>query len=345
MINMERPGVSVIIVTYNSAKYIEKCLNSLRINLGPRDEIIIVDNNSSDNTIETILRMKLPRLRVLKLRKNVGFPLACNIGALEARNNILLFINPDIVLGEDCINKLVDALIEYSDIGEVQPKIYNAYTGLLDGVGGFMDILGHGFHLGEGEPDLGQYNERMNILYATFACAMIYRKLFFRIGGMDSLYFLYNEDLDLALRIWLHGYRAIYVPEAIAYHIGQHSTRRRPYVSLYFGRRNRLLTIAATYPWPLVLVTIPVLGAVYIAGSIFSRIRGKDKVDSFTFIKALISLWKKRSHILNKRLLVKSIARKNSLYDLLKMKLITTKLVGLILYIRGVYRMKLFKGR
>ena len=341
---MQRPPVSVIIVTYNSAKYIGKCLESLKHGLQSNDEVIIVDNNSSDNTLEIISRLNIENLRVLKLRKNIGFPLACNIGAIEAKNNLLLFMNPDVIVPSgECIDKLVENFMKYKDVGGVQPKIYNAYTKLIDGVGGFMDILGHGFHLGEGEVDRGQYDEKMNILYATFACAMVEKRVYFKAGGMDNYFFLYNEDLDLALRIWLLGYRIVYEPRASAYHIGQHSTKRKPYISLYFGRRNRLLTVASTYPILIALIAISLLIATYVIGSFISWAVSRDKKDSFTFIKSVLGLWRNRDYIRLKRTFIASLPKKNTFYDLLRMGLIKTKLIGLTLYIRGVYRSKLFR--
>ncbi len=325
--------VSVVIVTYNAGKYIESCLKNV-MNSYSVDEVIIVDNASYDNTIEVVRKnfgSNNSRLRIIRLRRNLGFPFACNIGVLQARNQYVVLMNPDVFVDPNCIDELASFLDRNSDIVFVQPKILSP-KGYIDGVGGLMDILGHGYHIGKYERDRGQYNESRDIMYACFACTMVRRDIYLKLGGMDPRYFLYNEDLDIGWRAWLAGYRVSYVPGAIAYHVGQHATKKLPYHTIYFSRRNRLYTIYTNYPIPINIITSFVLIGFYIILGIFSSIR--DKVEARITLRVISRFFRNLKYLARRRLL---IVRKRRFIYLIRSGLISLKFVGLRLYLAKSY--------
>ena len=330
--------VSVVIVTYNSEKYIKSCLksviNSHRVNI---EDIILVDNASQDNTVRIARETfgKDSRVKIIQLGKNLGFPYASNIGIANTHSKYIVLVNPDVVVDPYCFYSLLSTMSKDERIAASQPKILHP-GGYIDGVGGIMDFLGHGFHIGKFEKDIGQYDKPREILYACFACAMIRRGVYLRLGGMDPRYFLYNEDLDFCWRSWLAGYRVVYVPEAVAYHIGQHATSKLPYHAIYFGRRNRLFTIFANYPLLVSIITSFILLGFYVLLGVGSTI--KDKAEARLTLKIITEFFRSLKYLSKKR---NSLLRKTNLKTFIRKGLITFRLVGLRLYLAKLYRKQL----
>jgi len=330
--------VSIVIITHNAERYIVPCLRSV---LGSRgvviDKIVIVDNASNDTTLNLINRYFSfdSRIEVLKLHRNVGYPLACNIGVAHVNTEFVVFMNPDVIVEPYCFANLSSYMSRNEEVVVTQPKILHPGN-YIDSVGGLMDILGHGFHVGKYERDRGQYDEPRDILYACFACVMVRRDVYLRLGGMDPRYFLYNEDLDFCLRCWLAGYRVVYVPEAVAYHVGQHATKRIPYHAIYFGRRNRLYTVFADYPMIYALTATALLLALYMGLCIASGV--SDRYESRLMLRIVSRFFKDLRYLVRKRL---SIPRRRSFSELLERKLIAPSLVGLRLYLARLYRKQL----
>ncbi|ADI32007.1 glycosyltransferase family 2 protein [Staphylothermus hellenicus] len=332
--------ISVVVVTYNSSSYIIPCLKSI---LNSRNtalkEVIIIDNNSADNTLGLVKKHfgNDPRVKVVSLHRNMGFPYACNVGVRLARSRYVVLMNPDVVVDPYCFARLAEFLSRNSDVVAVQPKLLHP-AGYIDGVGGVMDVLGHGFHLGMYEKDTGQYERPREILYACFACAMVKRDVYLRLGGMDPRFFLYSEDLDFGWRCWLAGYRVMYVPGAIAYHVGQHATKKLPYHAIYFGRRNRLYTVFTNYPLFLGIIASIILLALYIGLGFYSMIIVRDKVEARLVLRIIVKFLKDLKYLVMKR---KRIIRRRSFLEFIRKSLISTQLVGLKLYLAKLYRKQL----
>jgi len=327
--------VSVVIVTYNSGKYILSCLESV---VGSRnihlEEVVVVDNASRDNTVEAIQKVfeKDSRVKIIRLHKNMGFPYACNLGVACVRSRYVVLMNPDTTVDPYCFASLLAATSGDNQTAAVQPKILNP-RGYIDSAGGLMDILGRSLHIGTFEKDQGQYDRPRDIFYACFACAMVRRDVYMMLGGMDSRFFLYNEDLDFCWRCWLAGYRVLYAPKAIAYHVGQHATRKLPYQAIYFGRRNRLYTVFTNYPLPVGISVSLLLLTFYLVHGLLSVMR--DKVEARLTFRIAYSFFRDLKYLAEKRL---SLARRRSLSEMLVYRLITFKLVRLRLYLARLQR-------
>ncbi|PLJ78184.1 glycosyltransferase family 2 protein [Infirmifilum sp. SLHALR2] len=328
--------VSVVIVTHNAGKYILPCLvsvlSSRNIHL---EDVIVVDNASQDSTVDTIQRVfgKDSRVKIIRLHKNMGFPYACNLGIAHAHSKYVVLMNPDAIADPYCFANLLAIISSDGQVAVAQPKIVHP-GGYIDSAGGLMDLLGHGFHIGKLQRDQGQYDRSRDIFYATFACAMLRRDIYLRLGGMDPRFFLYNEDLDFCWRCWLAGYRIIYAPNAIAYHVGQHITKKLPYQAIYFGRRNRLYTVFTNYPLLVGIVASLLLLAFYIDLSFLSVIRG-DKIEARLTLRIVYKFFRDLKYLTRKKL---SLVRRRHLSEILARRLITFKLVGLKLYLTGLYR-------
>ena len=334
----EKYLVSVVLVTYNADKHIVPCLKSVLSSRGVVvDEVIVVDNASSDDTVPFIEEYfgADPRVKVVRLHKNLGFPLACNIGVINARNEFVVIMNPDTLVEPDCFYKIIVAMLNDERFAIAQPKILHP-TGYIDSTGGLMDFLGHGYHIGKFEIDNGQYDSFREVFYATFAYTMVRRNIYLRLACMDSRYYLYNEDLDFCWRVWLSGYKVIYIPDAVVYHVGHHATSKLPYHAIYFGRRNRLFSIFTNYPLLVGIVTSFILLGFYIMLGVKSTL--KDKVEARLELKIVADFFRHLKYLTRKR---RYIIRNIGLMTLIKKGFITFKLIGLRLYLAKYYRSQL----
>ena len=221
--------VSVLITTYNSASVLEACLNSLLQQDYPGVEIIVVDNASSDGTREILERIG-HGVRIFYNDMNTGFAAAQNQGMAQARGDWLLSLNPDVLLSRDCISKLVAAGEADARTGAVCGKLLRwrpgeagERTNIIDSTGiYFLRNLRH-LDRGSDEIDRGQYERPEYVIGATGAAALYRRTMVedVSVDGefFDEDFFAYREDADVAWRAQLLGWRCLYTPQAVAWHV------------------------------------------------------------------------------------------------------------------------------
>lgn len=236
-------GISVVIVTYNSSAFIQPCLESVFGQSYTDFEVIIVDNNSRDRTVE-IIRRYSPPVSVIENKINRGFPYACNQGIKISKGRYVLSLNSDVVLHKHCLKELAKAMDRAGpEVGMVSPKILQANNNeLIDSTGLVLSNARRFFDRGRGQIDRGQYYYRRHIFGPCAAAALYKREMLedIKILGeyFDNDFFLLLEDFDLAWRAKNLGWQAIYAPEAICYHIRNISVTRTEYLR-YLCFRNR----------------------------------------------------------------------------------------------------------
>jgi GT2 family glycosyltransferase len=213
-----KPRVSILIPTYNKAAYTHKCLQTLRTNTASQFEVIIVDNNSTDETGKLLDRVR--NARIIRNKENRFLAPAWNQAAQAAQAEYLLFLNTDVFVQPDCINMLVKTLESALDIGAVGAKLIGRDGRLLE-AGSIIWSDGSTFGYGRGEdPDNPQYNFLRDVDYCSGACLLVRRDLFEKLGGLDESFVpMYYEDTDLCVRIWRSGFRVVYQPLAAAVHV------------------------------------------------------------------------------------------------------------------------------
>ncbi|WP_018291837.1 glycosyltransferase family 2 protein [Verrucomicrobium sp. 3C] len=207
--------VSAIVVTYNSRPVLDGCLRSLQAQEGGRLEILVVDNASGDGTADWIAG-KFPEIRLWRNPENVGFARACNQGMLEARGEILLFVNPDLRFPDpDAVAQLVSTLRSDSSLGAVGPSLYEVDGSRQPS----MACAYPNERWTRGE--LGTLPGELAALLG--ACLALRAETAAAVGGFDEDFFLYGEDQDLCLRVRRLGLRLACLTEVRAFHIGRHS--------------------------------------------------------------------------------------------------------------------------
>lgn len=223
------PGlVSVLIVTFNSAKHITACLDSVKHQDYRPLEVILVDNASGDSTRDLISRSDLEH-SVLLNEENRGFAAAQNQAIGQAKGEWLLCLNPDVVLGDSFISELIRFASSDERIGTLCGKLMRWNPGeklerteIIDSTG--IYFLPNLRHLDRGAEalDTGQYGQTEYVFGATGAAALYRRSMIegVSVSGefFDEAFFSYREDADLAWRAQLMGWKCLYVPSAVAWH-------------------------------------------------------------------------------------------------------------------------------
>jgi GT2 family glycosyltransferase len=273
------PELLVVLVSYQSRAYLERCLQSLLgqqgVRLGREIELLAVDNASSDGSRELLERL-VPG-RVLALERNVGFGGALNLALSRSRAPWILSLNPDVLLAPEFCSRVLlrlEAARGEPSLGMLAPKIRrctraelqagSTASELLDSTGLFLDRARRPYDRGQGRPDRGQYDARPDVL-GPCGAAGLYRRTMLEavaVGGeaFDERLFLYWEDLDLAWRARRAGYVARLLPEAVCWHVRAAAdlvrSRRRDAARMSIAARshaNRLLVLLKNEsPWDLV---------------------------------------------------------------------------------------------
>jgi GT2 family glycosyltransferase len=221
--------VSVAIVTFNSARYIRQCLGFVLDQEYAPLQIVVVDNASADETPE-ILRDFENRVRVVRNLENKGFAGGQNQAIGLCRGEWVLTLNPDVRLQPDFIGRLVAAGGSEDSVGTVCGKLLSMsedfripQQGVLDSTGIFFTPNLRHFDRGSKEPDRGRYDHPEYVFGATGAAALYRRRMIIDVSidgeFFDVDFFAYREDADLAWRAQLLGWKCLYVPEAVGYHV------------------------------------------------------------------------------------------------------------------------------
>ncbi|MCX6729964.1 MAG: glycosyltransferase family 2 protein [Candidatus Portnoybacteria bacterium] len=221
--------VSIIVLTYNSEKYIENCLQSIFSQTYRDIEIILIDNSSKDNSVklsEEKLKNYTGNQRIIINKENFGYAGGNNVGIKESRGEYVVIINPDVVLENNYIEETVNEFEQNPQIGSVQGKYYQLNneikTKIIDTVGFKFFKSGRVIDEGQGDKDVGQYEEKREVFGVNGNAAAYRRKTLndikYKEEYFDEDFFCYAEDFDLAWRVKARGWKCIYVPQAILWH-------------------------------------------------------------------------------------------------------------------------------
>lgn len=246
--------VSVLIVTWNSAPHLEQCLASLDRQSYRDFEVLIIDNASTDRTRE-LLRAREAQWRVIYNDRNIGFAAAQNQASRAAKGEWLLCLNPDVLLDEDFVGRLLEDGAVYPDAGSICGKLLRwnpatepNKTRTIDSTGIYFTRNMRHLDRGAEELDNGQYDRAQYVFGATGAAAMFRRSFVEAVSVegefFDEDFFAYREDADLAWRGQLMGWKCLYTPAAVAWHVRRVTPERReqlPLVINWHSIKNRFL--------------------------------------------------------------------------------------------------------
>jgi GT2 family glycosyltransferase len=210
--------VSVVVVTYNGSEHLNDCFSSLFNQTYPQLEIIVVDNASSDATVERINR-DFPSVKVLALKRNRHYAGGVNQGLQQAQGKYCLVLNQDVELDPDCIHRLVLAMQRETRIGAAVPMMkFFHLRGFINGIGNQVRRKGWGSDNFIGAVEAGQFSTLAEVPSACFGAVMLRRQALLDVGLLDEGYGSFYEDVDWSFRCWYKGWKIVPQVEAVVYH-------------------------------------------------------------------------------------------------------------------------------
>jgi len=274
--------VSAIVVNWNGREHLEVCLGSLLAQRGVRVEIVLVDNGSTDGSLEFVRERFGDRVRLLAQPENIGYGAALNRGVAVARGRHLLVLNNDTEVDERCLAVLVDAANRHPAAGSFAPKILSFDDRqVIDNVGHLLYADGLSRGRGRLERDHGQYDQEEDILLGS-GCAMLLRRdMLAAVGTFDEDLFAYCEDTDLGLRARLAGWSCMSVPKAVVYHKYSASTAHYSPLKAFLVERNRIWVATKCLPWPLLALN-PLFTLLRLGAQAFATLTGRGAAGRFS---------------------------------------------------------------
>ncbi len=216
--------VSVVVLNYNGRSSLEKCIKSIQAQSYPPSEIILVDNNSSDGSADAAQQL-FPTLKVIRNSENLGFAEGNNVGIRKSHGDLVLLANNEIILDREAVSQLVHHASP--DVGLVGGAILYADGGKLWSYGGLFDpFTGMHWHAFQGMNGKTRLPENPQVDYVPGALLLARRSLLEKVGLLDDYFFLYGDDIDLALKARRVGYSVQVTPYALAYHLVSQSVRK-----------------------------------------------------------------------------------------------------------------------
>ncbi|MDR2018708.1 MAG: glycosyltransferase family 2 protein [Syntrophobacterales bacterium] len=248
--------VSVLILNWNGGAFIAKCLDSILSQDYPNLETIVVDNGSDDGSPDMI-RKNYKSVILLETGQNLGFGAGNNIGITQTKGTCILVLNNDATLHPACISEMKKSLEKDPGFGACASKIYIADPpDTLDAAG--ITVFPDGLSIGRGRLEPGSLHQKEEEVFFASGCCALYRREMLediKVGDeyYDEDFFAYADDTDVGWRARLRGWRCIYAPSALAWHL--HSASSGTYSSLkaYLVERNRIWLQVKNFPFPLIL--------------------------------------------------------------------------------------------
>ncbi|MBU5315890.1 glycosyltransferase family 2 protein [Clostridium bornimense] len=249
--------ISVIIPNYNGEKIIDGCIQSLLKQEYKDFNIIVVDNNSADDSVK-IIEERYPSITLIKNKENLGFAAAVNIGIKASKSDFVALLNNDTEVDEKWLVNLYSVVSKDDKIFSASSKMIRFYErDKIDDAGDQYNLLGWAYKRGDGA-SIDKFNKD-KIIFSTCAGAGLYRrKIFEEIGYFDENFFAYLEDVDASFRGNIYGYKNIYVNNAIVYHmVSATSGSRHNEFKVKLASRNSMYLIRKNMPLFFEIINLP----------------------------------------------------------------------------------------
>ena len=288
------PKVSIIVLNWNGKEHLESCFSSIKEQTYDNYETILVDNGSTDSSIDFV-KEKFPWVKIIPIPKNIGFAKGNNKGIEESKGDYILTLNNDTKLDKNCLKNLMDIVEKNPRVGMFSLKMMFFYeTNLINSTGTLVHKDGSAMNRGMKQKDNKQFEEIEEIL-GPCAGAALYKKemledIKYKDEYFDSGFFIYLEDVDLIFRSILKGWKSIYVPSSIIYHVHSATMQAKSPIKLYLSERNRIWYTLKTFPLKLILkMPYYILKRYLKLSKNKNSLEGKFKKRDY--IKALFKAW------------------------------------------------------
>ena len=266
---------TIIIPNYNGVHFMEPCMAALDHQTSRDFEVLVVDNGSTDGSVEWLKEREIPSVF---LPENTGFSGAVNVGIRAAKTPYVILLNNDTEAEPEYVEQLVKAIEASPEIFSVSPKMVQLYhRDLMDDAGDMYSIMGWAYQRGVGQ-EVERYERPCHIFSACAGASIYRREIFEKIGYFDEMHFAYLEDIDVGYRAKIAGYYNRYCPQAVVYHVGS-GTSGSKYNSfkVKLAARNNVYLNYKNMPAPQLLVnSLPIFFGI-MGKYFFFKKRGFEK--------------------------------------------------------------------
>ncbi len=247
---MEKTQVSIIIPNFNGKQFLKECLNSIKKQNFSLYEVIIVDNGSTDGSVE-YLEENYSEFKLIQNNKNLGFATAVNQGIKASNAEYVLLLNNDTELEDGCLSYLLNCIDNDETIFGVSSKMIQYQDrNLIDDAGDEYTILGYTKKVGNNR-STELYQSKREIFSACAGAAIYRRNIFDIIGYFDENFFAYMDDVDISYRARIYGFKCFYCPEAVVYHhVSATSGSKYNSFKIRLAARNNVYVPYKNMPWP-----------------------------------------------------------------------------------------------
>lgn len=247
--------IAIVILNWNGAAMLRSYLPSVVRNSGEEAQVIVADNDSSDDSIQ-LLETEFPQVGIIRLDRNWGFAEGYNKALTQVEAEYYVLLNSDVEVTPHWLTPLVNFMDSHPEVAACQPKILSMadrnrfeYAGAC---GGMLDRYGYPYCRGRVfdtvEADQGQYDAPQEVLWATGACMLIRAADYHGAGGLDARFFAHNEEIDLCWRLQLQGRHVFCIPESKVYHVGGGTLPKGNSRKTFLNFRNNLTMLYKNLP-------------------------------------------------------------------------------------------------
>ncbi|HON82102.1 MAG TPA: glycosyltransferase family 2 protein [Methanoregulaceae archaeon] len=284
--------ISIVVVNYNGDRFLGACLSSISLQTYRDFEVIVVDNGSTDGSEEKVHDFSF-QTRLIKFSTNRGYPAALNAGIKAASGEYILTLNNDTIISDTFLEKMQSAIQSDPLVGMCASKMILP-DGMIDSTGIVLSMSGAAWDRGMFQKDEGQFDVPGEV-FGPCAGAALYRKeMLEEIGFFDEDFFMYMEDVDVAFRGRLAGWRCLYVPGAVVVHHHGGTAGRGSDLCVYYGNRNIIWYCFKDFPVKMLVAFLPwILGRnlvviFYYAMKQQGKVAVKAKVDALRGLGKII---------------------------------------------------------
>ena len=305
--DLKKASVGIVILNYNGRNFLEKYLPTLMNTAYPNYQVYVADNASKDDSIE-YLKLNFPQVSLIELGKNYGFSKGYNLALQDLEPDYFVLLNSDVEVSPNWLHPLVEMMERDRQIAAVQPKIralnepeYFEYAGAA---GGWIDFLGYPFCRGRifstVEKDKSQHDQEREIFWASGCCMVVRAPLFKGFGGFDDEFFAHLEEIDLCWRFKRAGYKIMFTPRSVVYHLGGGTLGYHSPYKTYLNFRNSYYTLLKNEGVIKLAILLPVRVAMDTVAAISFLVQGRwlhaqAVIGAFlSFFLALVTFIKKR---------------------------------------------------